>query len=169
MDQLSNLLRIIAERVYIDTSEGAPTSAEKKIKARRALYVVTTMEYFYYHYCCCQCSVLPTYYRTQQRLELYLVEVIKLLRQLEMKVEPADCDHRNVVKPALQMMICLIARVRTSSCGDTSGELTEEQTHADGTKAITALLKTWNSKLLVRQSADDFIKVSRKLVNWLYS
>ena len=89
-----------------------------------------------------------------------------MLRQLEMKVEVADRDHRNVVKPALQLMICLIAKVKASSCSDTSGEQTDHQTHADGTEATIALLKTWNSKLPIRQSTDGFIKVSRKLVNW---
>ena len=83
-----------------------------------------------------------------------------MLRQLEMRVKAADKDHRDVVKPALQLMICLIARVKKTSCSDNVEEKAELQAPMEAT---CALLQTWNSKLCIRERADKFIKVRRLL------
>ena len=80
-----------------------------------------------------------------------------MFRQLENRVKEADLDHREVVRPALQLMMCVIGRVKAFNFSNTSEEQRRQQTLADGTEATKTLLRVWNSKVCVGKY---FIKVS---------
>ena len=141
MKELSKLLEKLAQRVDTDFSRGDVTRRKSAEKMIRPWYVSTTA---------ISVMLLTPHCRTQQRLILCSDEAVKMLRQLEHRVEEVDLDHREVVRPALQIMICIISKIEASTCSDTPEKQQKQQTLTDGKEATKTLLKVWNSKLCVR-------------------